>query len=92
MAHHRKFLAICIREHLLKQRIVRLALERRPETAFDLVAVADSLGPSEAPAVTDHARSVLRSLSEMGLPPERLSLSAASFPGITGSEVHLYVR
>ena len=71
---------------------VKAALERRPQTAFDLVAVTDGLRPGDHAVVSDRARAVLRSLAAMGLPPERLSLSAASLPGVAGSEVHLYVR
>lgn len=71
---------------------VKAALERRPQTAFDLVAVTDGLRPGDHTVVRDRARAVLRSLAAMGLPPERLSLSAASLSGVTGSEVHLYVR
>ena len=71
---------------------VKTALKRRPQTAFDLVAVAPSLAAADQAALAASARSVARSLNEMGFPAERLSLSATSHPGVVGSEVHLYVR
>ncbi len=71
---------------------VKSALVRRPQTAFDLVAVAPGLAAADRAVLSASARSVARSLSEMGLPAERLSLSATSYPGVVGSEVHLYVR
>ncbi len=71
---------------------LKTALKRRPQTAFDLVAVAPSLTAADQAALAASAQAVVRSLSEMGFPAERLSLSATSYPGVVGSEVHLYVR
>ena len=76
---------------------VNRALERRPQAVFDLVAVAPSRGSaSQAAANTTAARrnaeNVLRSLSNMGLPASRVSMSAMSSADAQTSEVHLYVR
>jgi hypothetical protein len=76
---------------------VRRALERRPDAAFDLVAVAPNAGnPSQVALHSDaskrNAENVLRSLTSMGLPPERVSLSATTSTSVQSDEVQLYVR
>ena len=76
---------------------VNRALERRPQAMFDLVAVAPNRGTAaQAAANTTVARrnaeNVMRSLTGMGLPASRLSLSATSSADAQSSEVHLYVR
>lgn len=76
---------------------VSKALERRPNAAFDLVAVTPGGGtPAEVALNSNSARrnaeSVLRTLTNMGLPPERVSLAATTSPTATTTEVHLYVR
>lgn len=71
---------------------VRSALERRPRSAFDLVAVAPRAGQADPGAVTRDAESVIRALDAMGLPPERMSLSSTTVLGVTTHEVHIYVR
>jgi hypothetical protein len=73
------------------------ALERRPEAAFDLVAVTPNRGAGGEAAVAStssrrNAESVLRSLSEMGLPLDRVRLSATTSTVAATNEVHLYVR
>ncbi len=76
---------------------VSQALDRRPNAAFDLVAVAPGLGsPSQVALATNRSRreaeGVLRSLTNMGLPADRVSLSATTNPNAQVSEVHLYIR
>lgn len=76
---------------------VSKVLERRPNATFDLVAVAPASGGSARVALNankarQHAESVLRSLTEMGLPPSRVALSARTQRGIQNNEVHLYLR
>ena len=73
-------------------RALRAALERRPQTAFDLVAVTPALdGPDHAVLIAQSG-AVLRVLAAMGLPAARLSLSAATDPGVAGNELRIYVR
>lgn len=72
-------------------------LERRPNAAFDLVAVAPtSGGPARVALNTTkarrHAEAVLRSLIEMGLPPARVAVSGKTSSRATTNEVHLYLR
>ena len=72
-------------------------LERRPSAAFDLVAVAPaSGGPARVALNTTkarrHAEEVLRSLTEMGLPPARVAVSGKTAGTASTNEVHLYLR
>lgn len=76
---------------------VSRALERRPNSGFDLVSVAPGVGnPAQVALATNasrrNAEGVLRSLTNMGLAADRVSLSATSSPAARVSEVHVYVR
>jgi hypothetical protein len=76
---------------------VNRALERRPDARFDLVAVTPTTGTADeaetnAQATKRNAESVLRALKGMGLPPERVSLSATTSSAVQSNEVQLYVR
>ena len=74
---------------------VRRVLDRRSEAAFDVVAVAPQGGDQSSLALSKarrQAERVLRSLNEMGLPPNRVSLSATTSQRANVNEVHVYVR
>ena len=73
---------------------VRAALEKRPVAGFDLVAVnpAATSGLPEAAQARKHGEEVLRFLSTMGLPENRLTLSATSSDEAQVNEVHFYIR
>ncbi len=73
------------------------ALNRRPNATFDLVAVAPQSGsPAQVTRAENlskrDAERVLRSMSEMGLPMDRVRLSAMTSPAAETNEVHIYVR
>lgn len=73
------------------------ALDRRPQAVFDLVAVSPSQGnPAErqiaANRARDRAEEVLRTLVNLGLPPNRITLTASTAGDTANSEVHLFVR
>ena len=73
------------------------ALNRRPTAAFDLVSVVPQRGtPAQVALSANSARRnaerVLRNLTAMGLPGDRISLSATTSSETTSSEVHVYVR
>ena len=70
----------------------RGALERRPNSVFDLVALSPGIGATDQAAVTRDSETVFRALVAMGLPVERLSLSATTIPSLSTHEVHIYVR
>lgn len=77
--------------------VVGRALDRRPNAAFDIVAVAPQVGNSAQVALaTNRARrnaeKVLRSLTNMGLPADRVTLSATSSPNVQVDEVQVFVR
>jgi hypothetical protein len=76
---------------------VSAALARAPDVAFDLVAVAPAIGTSEeitsnSEAARASSEKVMRSLLNMGLPADRVSVSQLTDPGIQSNEVRLYVR
>ena len=77
--------------------VVGAALERRPNAAFDIVAVAPA-GSDAARVALDtnrsrrNAENVLRTLTNMGLPADRMTLSATSSAQAQFNEVHIYVR
>lgn len=76
---------------------VSQALSQRPDAAFDVVAVAPGSGAASQVAVAQsktkkHANEVMRALTDMGLPANRLVLSATTNPGAGSNEVHIYVR
>ena len=76
---------------------VSRALERKPSATFELVAVAPNAGNSAEVAVNANAskrnaENVMRSLTSMGLPADRVSLSATTSGDIQNNEVRVYVR
>jgi hypothetical protein len=76
---------------------VSRALERRPDASFDLVAVSPARGNAAQVTLNSsnakrNAESVLRSLTEMGLPGTRVQLSSTTSGQAQNTEVHVYVR
>lgn len=73
------------------------ALQSRPNASFSVVGVSPTRGSASAVqlAQTDarrHAQDVLRSMTDMGVPPARLGLSSATDPSVRNSEVRVFVR
>ena len=76
---------------------VSRAMERRPNAVFDLVAVSPNRGSQAQVALASanakrQAETVLRSLTEMGLPPDRVTLSSETSASAQTNEVQLFVR
>jgi len=76
---------------------VSRALDRRPGASFDVVAVApvgNNAGQAALYTSTSkrNAETVVRSLTNMGLPPDRINLSATSSASAQGNEVQVFVR
>jgi hypothetical protein len=76
---------------------VSRALERKPGATFTIQAVAPNAGSAAEVAVNtnasrQNAENVLRSLTNMGLPADRVSLSATMSPDIQSNEVRVFVR
>ncbi len=73
------------------------ALERKPGAQFDLVAVSPKTRSDADAAIVkgrtrNYAEGVVRAVTDMGLPAERLRLSSATSARVNSSEVHIYVR
>ncbi len=76
---------------------VNQALERNPNAHFDLVAVSPAqVSPGQTAlgsnAARRNAEAVMRSLAGMGLPADRVDLSATTSAQAHSNEVHLYLR
>lgn len=72
---------------------VQQALQRRPDLKFEVVGVSPvSAGAQPTQSALRRARAVMDALVEMGLPPERLSMSGATSPTATSEQVQLFVR
>jgi hypothetical protein len=73
------------------------ALRRKPNAAFELVAVAPARGSVADVALSQsaskqQAETVLRSLTSMGIDPGRVGLSSSVSVAANTTEVQLYVR
>ena len=76
---------------------INQALERRPDLMLDLVAVtpvSDNAAQNalNSTATRKNGEDVLRALTQMGLPADRLALKTATNDHANHSEVRLYVR
>lgn len=77
---------------------VKSALDRRPSAAFEVVAVSSSSGSAAASALSETAsrrgaEQVARSLTQMGLPSDRVRLSTMANPSVgPAGEVQVFVR
>jgi hypothetical protein len=76
---------------------INRALERKPDARFDVVAVAPSKGTQAQVALAasnskKNAETVMRSLTNMGLPADRVKLSSKSSGTVQNSEVQVFVR
>lgn len=76
---------------------VSKVLEQRPQTGFDLVAVSPAGGSASEVAMNQNkskqnAQGVLRTLTDMGLPSDRVSVAATTSADASVPEVRLYIR
>lgn len=76
---------------------VNEALQRYPDARFDLVAVHPANGNAAEVAIEStkarrNAEKVLRTLTQMGLPLDRIDLSHRQSQDAASNEVHLYIR
>ena len=73
------------------------ALELRPGAEFTVLAVSPAAGTAANVQLAQaesraNAERVFRSMSDMGLPPDRVQLSATTSAGVSSNEVRIYVR
>jgi hypothetical protein len=66
------------------------ALERRPDATFDLVAVTPKDG--NVAASRKDADAVFKSMTNMGLPAERVAMATMASQTAANPEVHIYVH
>jgi hypothetical protein len=76
---------------------VSRALDRKPEAAFDLVAVHPKTGSTaqvilNSTAARRNAEAVLRTLVDMGLPATRMNMTSVGSASAQSNEVRVYVR
>jgi hypothetical protein len=76
---------------------VSSALDRKPDLRFNVVAVSPSAGNAAQVAVNVNAArrnagAVMRTLVAMGLPANRIEISATTSPGVHFGEVRVYVH
>ena len=76
---------------------VKGALDRRPTASFEVVAVSPAGRTPGSAALGEttirrNADSVVRSLTQMGLPGDRIGVSSATSPTATSGEVQVFVR
>ncbi len=76
---------------------VNRAIERKPDARFDVVAVAPSKGSQAQVALATsnskkNAETVMRSLTNMGLPADRVKLSSRTSGSVQNNEVQVFVR
>ncbi|TVQ83887.1 MAG: hypothetical protein EA357_04510 [Micavibrio sp.] len=73
------------------------AMDRYPGAQFDIVSVApETRNPAEQALASSNARrngeDVLRTMTQMGVPTNRVNMGSDVRPGISSGEVHLYIR
>jgi hypothetical protein len=76
---------------------VSQALDRRPDAMFEIVAVTPNRGNAGQVALAStaarrNAEAVYRSLTDMGLPANKVSLSATTSGSAESNEVQVFVR
>src|SRR5579859_313118 len=76
---------------------VKSALDRRPGASFEVIGVAPVAATPGATALGEtsarrNAEIVQRTLTQMGLPSDRVRVSASSSPDANNSEVRVFVR
>lgn len=71
-------------------RALQAALDQRPDLAFEVVGVA----PSEArqPGALTRAQEVRFAMADMGVPPERVTVTTETSPTAKSDEVRIFVR
>jgi hypothetical protein len=73
------------------------ALQSRPGASFNVVAASPTRGTASAVQLAQseaqrHAAEVMRAMSDMGVPSNRLGVSSTTDPSIGSTEVRVYVR
>jgi len=67
------------------------ALQTKPSASFRVVALSAKRGAAQR-AAQGHAREVLKSMTDMGVPASRVATVSSTDPSVSGSEVRVYVQ
>ena len=73
-------------------RAVSAAVERKPEVAFDLLALAPAINGSDGGANLQNIERVLRVITEMGVPTTRIALWSITSSEIKAQEIRVFLR
>jgi len=68
------------------------ALASEPKASFSVVGIARAATRMAENSAERDARSVMHTMGEMGVPPARMEVSAATDPAVEASEVRVYVK
>jgi hypothetical protein len=68
------------------------ALASEPKASFTVVGISPDATRVAANSAERNAKAVMHTMGEMGVPPARMEVSAATDPGIGASEVRVYVK
>lgn len=67
------------------------ALQTKPSASFRVVALSPKRGAAQRTA-QGHAREVMKSMTDMGVPASRVAVASATDPSVSASEVRVYVQ
>lgn len=68
------------------------ALASEPKASFTVVGISPDATRVAANSAERNAKAVMHTMGEMGVPPARMEVSAATDPAIGASEVRVYVK
>jgi hypothetical protein len=68
------------------------ALTEQPKASFSVIGVAPAATRVAENTAERDAKSVMRTMGQMGVPAARMAVSASTDPAITTSEVRVYVK
>lgn len=71
---------------------MKTSLERRPDVRFDVVAVSPANNPLAEYEALSLAKDIVASMTKMGMPADRVSLSKVQSASVTKSEARIYVK
>jgi len=71
-------------------RALQAALKQRPDLAFEVVGVAPTA--ARQPGALTRAQEVRFAMADMGVPPEKVTVTTETSPGAQSDEVRIFVR
>ncbi len=68
------------------------ALKKDPQGDFDVLAVSPASGAATGPSAFQRAQEVVSSMTEMGVPRDRVHVTTTSKPNVNSPEVQVFLR